>query len=431
MTQSILDFHLTSTDEKITPRAGTIILGEYLKGLGLENLCNEHLPTPRSNRGFMPFEYINSLVLMLHSGGRVVEDLKVIKEDVALKESLKLKNIPSTTAVLKWLQRTGLMGIYGLEAINRKMIKRYLKRINEDIILDIDATVIESNKSTAWTTYKECIGYTPMVGHINGGYVIHQEFRDGNTAPAFNNLEFIQNCIKQLPSNKQLKWIRADAASYQADIFNYCDKKDIHYCIGAKVTKNVSNEIDNITNWEALGNGEHISEFIHTMPKAKNAFRVIVTKKVHIPILPHLKELLSDKEIEQYNSTRYHAIATNNNELTAQEIVALYRQRAHTSENSIKELKNGFNLDYLPTSDFISNALYFTIGTLAYNIFILFKMIMDKKLQHHTIKTIRYKIYNIAGKLITHARQTILKIPKAYLELLQTIREKAYKFSTA
>lgn len=37
MTQIILDFDLSTTNEKLTPRAGTIILGEYIKGLGLEN----------------------------------------------------------------------------------------------------------------------------------------------------------------------------------------------------------------------------------------------------------------------------------------------------------------------------------------------------------------------------------------------------------
>lgn len=429
MTQHILDFHLASTDEKITPRAGTIILGEYIKGLGLEKLCNNNLPLSKSNRGFLPFEFINALVLMLHSGGRAIEEIKEIRNDKALKESLKIKNIPTATTILKWLGRTGLMGIYGLQRINKKLIKRYLKKVKEELVLDIDATVIESNKSTAWTTYKECVGYVPMIGHINGGYIIHSEFRDGNIAPAFNNLEFIKNCIKQLQCDKKLKWVRADAASYQADIFNYCDKEKIYFSIGAKITKNVSSEIENISNWEKLPNGEYIGEFIHTMPKANNAFRVIVTKRVHTPMLPHIKELLKEEELEHYNSTRYHAIATNNNELSAKEIIEFYRQRGHTSENQIKELKNGFNLDYLPTSDFISNALYFSIGTFAYNLFILFKTILDEKLRHHTIKTIRYKIYNIAGKLVKHSRQTILKIPKLYLELLQTIREKAYRVS--
>lgn len=70
MTQTILDFHLTTTNEKLTPRSGVIILGEYLKGLGLEKLCNSHLPLPLNHKGYNPFEFVYPLVLMLH---RVVE----------------------------------------------------------------------------------------------------------------------------------------------------------------------------------------------------------------------------------------------------------------------------------------------------------------------------------------------------------------------
>lgn len=86
-------------------------------------------------------------------------------------------------------------------------------------------------------------------------------------------------------------------------------------------------------------------------------------------------------------------------------------------------------MDYLPSGDFISNALYFQIGTLAYNIFILFKAIFDKNLAKHTIKTIRYKVYNIAGKLISHSRKTILKVNDVFVEILQRIRQKTYEIS--
>jgi ribonuclease PH len=37
-----------------------------------------------------------------------------------------------------------------------------------------------------------------MVGHINNGYVIDVDFRDGNIAPADKNLEFIKQCALQL-----------------------------------------------------------------------------------------------------------------------------------------------------------------------------------------------------------------------------------------
>ncbi len=84
-------------------------------------------------------------------------------------------------------------------------------------------------------------------------------------------------------------------------------------------------------------------------------------------------------------------------------------------------------MSYLPSSNLEANAFYFYIGTLAYNLFLLFKEILDANLKKHTIKTIRYKLYNIAGKVITHARDTILKVNEEFIKLLQSIRQRAYK----
>ena len=82
-----------------------------------------------------------------------------------------------------------------MEVINKTLMERYLKRINEDLILDIDATVIETHKNTSKYTYKMIPGYTPMIRHINCGYVVANEFRDGNIAPADTNLEFVKKCV--------------------------------------------------------------------------------------------------------------------------------------------------------------------------------------------------------------------------------------------
>lgn len=429
MTQTILNFDLSTTSEQLTPRAGTIILGEYIKGLGLEKLCNNNLPLPLNHKGYNPFNFVYPLVLMLHSGGRFIDDIKEIKIDKALKQSLNIKNIPTPSAIIKWLKRTGLAGVYGLEKINKTLLERYLKRVNEDLILDIDATVIEAHKSTSKYTYKMIPGYTPMIGHLNGGYVIASEFRDGNIAPADTNLEFVKKCIKQLPKDKKLSWLRADSATYQAEVFNYCEENSINFVIGGQLDKSVLNQINKLSNWERLSKFEDVSEFVHTMTKTNKAFRVIVVKRNITPMLPNLEDVLTDEEKVLYHKERFYVIATNNNELSQQEIIKLYRQRGETSENKIKELKNGFNMDYLPSSDFISNALYFQIGTLAYNLFILFKQILDSSLQRHTVKTIRYKLYNIAGKVIIHSRKTILKVNEEFVEILRRIRKKAYEIS--
>ena len=106
MTQTILDFAVESTDEQLTPRAGSILLGEYLKGIGLDTLCNNHLPISKSNRAYASSNYINALVLMLHSGGRVLEDIRTLQHDKAMRTILKMQDLPKADTIGKWLKRT-------------------------------------------------------------------------------------------------------------------------------------------------------------------------------------------------------------------------------------------------------------------------------------------------------------------------------------
>ena len=432
MPQTILNFKLESTNESLTPRTGVVILGEYLKGMNLERLCNENLPKAKRNNGYSAFEFIYPLILMLHSGGRFLDDIREIKADKALATLLKIKNIPTANAFSKYLCKHGTNGENGMRKINKKLLQRFLKSIeDEELILDIDATFIEAHKNTAKWSYKDAPGYMPMVGHINGGYVIDVDFREGNEAPASKNLEFIKQCVLQLPLDKKIDRFRADSASYQADIFNYCQDKNILFTVTAKKNKNVFDSIKNIKEeeWQTFSKREKVAEFTHTMQDTKEAFRMIVIKKDITPILPTLQDYISDEVMMQYQDEIYYCIATNDNNLSPEEIIKLHRQRAETSENKIKELKNGFNMSYLPSSNFEANAFYFYIGTVAYNLFLLYKQILDKNLQKHTIKTIRYKLYNIAGKVISHARKTILKVNDEFITLLQKIRQRAYEMS--
>jgi len=437
MTQRLLNFTVESTDERLTPRAGEAVLGEFLKAIRLDRLCNRYLPASRSNHSYDPYTFIHPLLLMLHSGGRYLEDIRMIASDKALCELLGIKKVPVADSIGKWLKRSTQKKVEGMEKINRILLGRYLSKIEEPLVLDIDATVIESYKSIARTTYKMFPGFTPIIGHLNGGYVIHQEFRAGNVAPADHNLAFVQQCEAQLPEHKKISYLRADAASYQAALFNYCDKNNITYVIGGHLDSSVWTTIQEIKGWKPFERKEgtahylkeEVAEFIHTMNGTDHAFRIIVVKKTATPILHGLEQFLSKEELLLLASERYSVIATNDQEMEAEEIVHFYRQRGDTSENRIKELKNGFNLKYLPTSHFEANALYFHIGTLAYNLFILFRQILHNSWQKHTIQTIRYKLYHIAGKVITHARQTILKVNGQFVEILNTIRQKNYEIS--
>lgn len=430
--QSILNFKIEKTNEKLTPRTGVAIFGEYLKGMNFEYFCNSEIKSSAHHKSYNPFDYIYPLILMQHSGGRVIDDIKEIRMDEALKTILKIDTIPTADAIIKYLHKMGKVGEESARRINRKYLKRFLKSIKEEeLILDIDATFIEAHKNTAKYSYLGEPGYMPMIGHINGGYVIDADFRAGNIAPADKNLEFIKQCVLQLPAGRRFDRVRIDSAGYQAKIFNYCDTQKIKFTISAPLDSSIQKAIKQVDKdqWEKLSSNEKVAETIHSMTDTNNAFRLIIVKKDITPMLPTLEDILTDEEKAQYYQELHYCIATNDNDLTPKEIIKLHRQRGETSENKIKELKNGFNASYLPTSNFNANAFYFAIGTLSYNLFLLFKQILDLNLQKHTIKTIRYKLYNIAGKVVYHARELILKVNEQFIELLQNIRQKAYEVS--
>jgi hypothetical protein len=69
------------------------------------------------------------------------------------------------------------------------------------------------------------------------------------------------------------------------------------------------------------------------MNGTNNAFRMIVVKKDISHILPPLENCLSDEQKLEYAKKLYYCIATNNDTLTAQEIIKLNRQRGETSKN--------------------------------------------------------------------------------------------------
>ncbi len=441
MPKTVLNFSLESTNESITPRAGSILLGEYLHAIGLPELIEHHLPQPRSAKGYRPSFFLQPLLLMLHNGGRVLEDLRMIGEDQALRKLLNLEKVPKADSVGKWLKRHGLLGVYAMQRAQRFLLKRYLQGRRE-LTLDIDASLIFNRKSIAEPTYKGEPGFSSMLGHIDGGWLLHSELRSGKIPPADNNLSFLKRCQAQLPAGVRLHYLRADAAGYQHELFDYCTDEGIIFTVGGKLDASVLEAITQIPEeaWEKFssyeGDSHHIkeeiAEFVHTMIGGQYAFRMIVVRKRVTPVLPEIWDLLSEEEKLALSEDRYQLVATNADpeEFSPRKVVSFYRKRGNESENRIKEFKNGFNLSYLPTSDFMANAFYFQIGALAYNTFLLFKQeALQESWHKHTVHTIRYKLYHIAGKVVTHARKLVLKVPKLFEELLSSIRQKSYEVS--
>ena len=92
-------------------------------------------------------------------------------------------------------------------------------------------------------------------------------------------------------------------------------------------------------------------------------------------------------------------------------------------EKRIGELKNQLNLDRVPCGQFDANCLYFTIGLLAYNLLQMLKFLgLPEEYHPKSVRTLRYQLLKLAGKVIFHARYLVIQIaaPFKNIELFNT-----------
>jgi hypothetical protein len=425
ISQTVLPFKIASTDETLTAQAGLALFGEYCHALGLSRWLDEALPAPGSGAGYAASSHALSVLFMLHAGGRSLEDLRVLRTEAGLLALLKLESVPSSDASGDWLRRMGEgAGLDGLQHVQQQLLARALAGSDCTAhTLDIDATQIVAEKETARWTYKGEQGYMPMVGHLaETGLVIADEFREGNAAPASCNLEFIQTCEAQLPCEHRIAAVRADSAAYQADIINACEAHGQFFAIGAARDTSVNAAIASIpeTDWQRWRDGE-IAETLHSMNRTDNAFRLIVVRRGN-------QGELFEADASPY---RYTVIASNRND-SAAATMAWYCQRGEASENRIKELKIGFGQERMPCGQFEANAVFFRLGVLAYNLFKGFtQSMLDASWHRHQVQTLRWRVYQTAGKIVRHAGQRVLKINTATVALFESIRERCWALAVS
>ena len=195
----------------------------------------------------------------------------------------------------------------------------------------------------------------------------------------------------------------------------------MRYAIGAHIDKAVKGAILSIKEdeWKPYGD-RYIAETVHCMEKTKKAFRLIVVRSAC------QAKIFDEEEIDL--KKKYKVVATNL-DWAADEVIEWYNARGEYSENRIKELKGGFSMERMPSSFFKANAIFFLIGCLAYNLFRIFQLnILPTEYRKHQIKTIRWKLYNIAGKVVYHSKKFFLKVKNYIYSTFKEIRFKIYMF---
>jgi hypothetical protein len=435
--QTVFGFKLEGTEEPMTAHGGVALFAEFNHGLGLCGLVDRYLPGPGSNRGYAPSIFVDRLILMLQAGGRCLEDLRELKREAGLLRLLDREAIPDPDTLGDWLRRmgdpaTGQAGLVGLGQVRDTLNARLLRRDGHaSYTLDADATLVEAEKRDARWSYKGVRGYLPMLGFLfETAVCLVDEFREGHVSPGAGQRAFYRGCKSRMPPGKRIARYRADSASYQAELLNELESDQVRWAITADQDVAVKAAIAGVSPaaWQEpeRGCGYQVAETVHTMHATKAAFRLIIKRE------ERRQRDLFDEGVTPYG---YHVVASNwpEEEKTAHEVLRWHNQRGQ-AENFNKELKHGLGLEQMPCGDAGANAVFFRIGVLAYNLFIGFKRLAcPAAWASQTIATIRWRLVQVAGRILRHAGRVVLRLvlEADMLAVWQDIRQRCWALSVA
>jgi len=230
----------------------------------------------KGGQGWTDNQIVLSLVLLNLTGGDCVDDIKILEANDGFCEVLKkaemhglrrkarrtllrrwrkekTRAVPSPSAIFRYLER-----FHDIEQEKlRQPGKAFIPRPNKEMAafsgfynlentatLDMDVTLVSTNKADALFSYKGDKAYQPLnTWWFEQGIILHTEFRDGNVPAGFQQLRVFKDALDCLPEDVNKVRLRSDTAGYQHDLLKYCATGKssrfsvIEFAIGCNVTK--------------------------------------------------------------------------------------------------------------------------------------------------------------------------------------------------
>jgi hypothetical protein len=437
----------------VTGRAGVPLMIELFRQLGGAAAIDAHVAVKQRQRGLKASQLLESLIALWVSGGDRCQDLTTLREDRALACLLGYA-LPAATTVRDFLEAfhvedgplwsAGPQAVIPLESAplaalgqaNRTLVAALQKGARETTAtLDVDATLVESHKDAATVAYDGTRGYQPVVVlWAEQDAILHDQFRDGHVPAGCGNVRVLEQAVANLPQRVTQIRLRADSALYETAVLRWCEDHQVEYAISADLSEQLKAEIRRLPEraWQVER-------------EESDAIRAWA----EVPYVPDDKDHRKDRPCDRrYLAVRlqerqgtlfadgsrvhYFAIVTNR----AGEGLALlqwHREKAGTVEHAHHVLKNDLAAAALPSGKFGANAAWFRLNTLTYNLLSALKRLtLPGDLRTARPKRLRFLLFNTVGKVVTHARRTLLRLSAALQHaLLVRVRRRIIRLAPA
>lgn len=453
--QTILPYRLevTALNDGLTSHAGLPLVGETMRALELDRATYERLHLQQRNGGLTDYQKVEAIVVLMAAGGDCYDDMAVLRSDEGLQRLLGY-SLPSPDSVRAFVnafhdeqlieQAKAGRGpnakayipaegehLRALAAVNVALCHAVAHQgKSKTATLDHDATIQESHKTQAMPHYKGGVGYQPVAVYwAEQDLVIGDEYRDGNVPAAMDNLPLIRRSFRSLPPSITKLFFRADSACYEHHVLRWLANEHRdggpHGTIGFTISADMTSELRQVCTevpedqWQLVD--ERADETVccadveftpGNWPKNSQPLRYVAVR------IKKGQGFLFASGYEQ----KFLAVVSNRADICAQQLLRWHWQKAGTIEHIHDVTKN--ELGAAPPSKYFgANAAWYRFSMLTYNVLSAMKSIaLPPTLSAARPKRLRFTLFNLAGKIASHAGVLILRISAGADRLVQLAR---------
>ncbi len=312
----------------------------------------------------------------------------------------------------------------GLGLVNRGLVRALGRRCPEQRIatVDQDATIIESRKQEALRAYEGERGYQPMLAvWAEMNVVLADEFRDGNVPAMMAPLTVAKQAYAALPGTVTEYYYRGDSASHESHLIQWLRNEEredgprgfIGFAISARMSEALHKAILKIPEegWQAYGEA-HAREIrecaeVSFVPGEKSEHKdTQPLRYVAIRIRQKQETLFEDG-----SKVKHFAVVTNIGGWKAGRLIQWHREKAGTVEGVHDVVKNELAGGVMPCKYFGANAAWLRLAVISHNVMTALKRLaLPADLLTARPKRLRFLIFNTPGRLVHHARRTVLRL---------------------
>ena len=435
---------IEATSDRLTGRAGLTLFVEYLHNISIFPWIEKWFGKIRkSSKGLDVVELFKQILCFMIDGtSRRLTYFDQISQDEGYAGSIETEKnkMASSHQIKRFFQSFAWCRIFLFRRLLHKMFIWRLQITNPEVIeLGIDTMVMDNDDALCRhgvePTYKKKKGFQPL--QMNWGrFIVDAVFRSGSKHS--NHGDTVQQMIRHMvvKIRRDYRWdvpiiIRMDSGFFDQKIFELCEKMQIGYLCGGKMYNDIK---EVATHWKNDGwrrfnsNKKQAWQYIEFGTKRKNwkSFRRAIycrllhddKKQLFLPgmrpdtiIITNIGQGQAvDAMLRRAGAEKY---------LESNGLVACYHNRG-SDELANRALKD-FGHEQLPFKRFNPNAAWYYTMLVGHFLLESFKEDVASPViaVGAYAKTVRRKLIDIAGKIVSHSGNIVLKVSRACLENLK------------